>query len=127
MTPATTNGPGPVGRIRPGGGSGSRSSSVSGWVTCSPSGSVELELDVLAQGHALASGLLEQLDDRAGAGDLGLGLELEPRHQHERPLGGPRVRQAQVVFVGPTVAHDDEVDVEGARLVALAGADAAVR
>src|SRR4051794_2805875 len=122
MTPATTNGPGPVGRIRPGGGSGSRSSSVSGWVTCSPSGSVELERDVLAQGHALATGLLEQLGHRTRARDLGVWLELEPRHEDERPLGRPGVGQAQVLFVGASISDDDEVDVERPGLVALPGA-----
>src|SRR5689334_12796247 len=101
MTPATTSGPGPVGRIRPWGGSGSRSSSVSGWLTCAAPASVELELDVLAQGHALASGLLEQLGHRACARDLRLRLELEPRHQHEGTFRRARVREHQVLLVGP--------------------------
>ncbi len=51
----------------------------------------------------------------AQPGQDGVGVDLRPRLEHERPLVGARVRQLEVVRDGGERPVDDEVDVERAR------------
>ena len=67
--------------------------------------------------HHLVGGRGAQVGDAAAPGDHGVGLDVAPRLQHERPLPRTRVRQHEP-FVGERLTVDvDEVEVE--RAVAL--------
>ncbi len=77
--------------------------------------SLDLEDQVVAQGDAGVAEGGEEVGDGAAVGELGVGLEVQPRPQDEGALGGARVREPQVLVVGAAVADDDQVDVEGAR------------
>jgi hypothetical protein len=79
---------------------------------------LELEHQVVAAVDAVLADGGEQVGHRATLGDLRLRVEVEPRPEHEGPLRGPRVREAEVVVVRTPVADDDEVHVEGAGRVA---------
>ena len=52
-----------------------------------------------------------------GVEEHGVGVDVEPRLEHEGALVGARVRQPEDVLVAATVADDDQVDVERARRV----------
>ena len=47
------------------------------------------------------------------------GIEVGQRHEHEGPLGQPWMRHHEVGIVDHLVAHEQHVDVEGARAPTL--------
>jgi len=49
------------------------------------------------------------------AGKHRVGRHVQPGHQHEGTLVGPRVRQGQVWIVPAGLLHVDHIDVQGAR------------
>jgi hypothetical protein len=60
----------------------------------------------------------EEVAHATDAGQHGLGVDLQPRPEHERPLRRARVRQGQRRIVRAHVAVGDEVEIERAALPA---------
>ena len=69
--------------------------------------------------HAVAGDGVEEIGDRAAAGQLGLGLHVVPGGEDEGALVGARVGEGEDRVVGDDVGVRDDVDVEGAGAPAL--------
>src|SRR3954447_26672244 len=79
--------------------------------------SLDVEDQVVAPGDPVLAHRRQEVGDPALVGDLGVRVDVQPGPQHEGSLRGARVGQPEVVVVGASVAHHDQVDVEGARSV----------
>src|SRR3712207_487207 len=93
--------PGPVGRSRP----GSAAAAVRGSFA---TGSVQLELEVVAAADPLQPDLLQQLGHRPHAGDLGVRFHVRPGSQLERSLVGAGMRERERLVVGAPLPRQDQ-------------------
>ena len=84
--------------------------------------SLHLVRDVVTPGRPAAVALLEEVGHGVRVWDDRVGLHVVPGLEDGPALCRPGVGQAEAVVVAAPVADDDEVDVEGARCVLLAGA-----